>query len=67
MQQLRDKVKPGLVPPFYYEKDTPKTLENVEESERKYIEAYLKHPFSTDWRYFWGSFYNIVFRKKRSN
>lgn len=67
MQQLRIKVKPGLIPPFYYEQETPKTVEDVQASERRYIEAYLQHPHRTDWRYFWGSVANILFRKKRSH
>ena len=67
MKELRIKVKPGLIPPFYYEKQTPKTIDEVQESERRYIEAYLEHPFRTDWRYFWGSLTNIIFRHKRSN
>ncbi len=66
MQELRVKVKPGLIPPFYYERQTPVTLEDVQESERRYIEAYLKHPFWTDWRYFWGIIFNIIFRHKHS-
>lgn len=67
MQQLRIKVKPGLLPPFYYEKESPKTIEDVQASERRYIEAYLKAPFRTDWRYFWGSVANILFHRKRSH
>ena len=67
MQQLRIKVKPGLFPPFYYEKETPHTVEDVQASERRYIEAYLQHPFRTDWRYFWGTVGNILFKHKRSN
>ena len=67
MQALRVQVKPGLIPPFYYEKNTPKTVEDVQDSERRYIEAYFKHPFRTDWRYFWGSTYNILFMHKHSN
>ncbi len=66
MQQLRIKVKPGLIPPFYYEKETPKTVQEVQDSERRYIEQYLQAPFRTDWRYFWGTFGNIIFRHKRS-
>ena len=66
MQTLRVKVKPGLLPPFYYDEQTPETLEEVQESERRYIEAYLERPFATDWRYFWGIVKNIVFRRKRS-
>ncbi len=64
LQELRTKTKPGLVPPFYA--DMPKTLEEIQASERKYLEAYLKHPLRTDWVYFWKAFYNILFRKARS-
>ena len=67
MQALRVKVKPGLIPPFYYERQTPATIEEVQESERRYIESYLEHPFRTDWRYFWGSLSNIIFRHKKSH
>ena len=66
MQELRTKVKPGMLPPFYYEKETPKGLDEIQESERRYIEAYLKHPFRTDWKYFWGTIYNIIIKMKRS-
>ena len=65
LQELRIKTKPGLLPPFYV--DIPETLEEIQESERRYLEAYLKHPFRTDWRYFWKIFRNIVFKRKRSN
>lgn len=66
MQELRTKVKPGMLPPFYYEKKTPMGLDEIQASERRYIEAYLEHPFLTDWRYFWGTVYNILIRSKRS-
>ncbi len=66
MQKLRTKVKPGMLPPFYYEKETPKGMDEIQASERRYIEAYLKHPFLTDWKYFWGTIYNILIRMKRS-
>jgi len=64
MQELRTKVKPGLLPPFYV--DMPDTIEEVQESEKKYIEAYLQKPLGTDWKYFWGIMGNIVFKNKRS-
>jgi lipopolysaccharide/colanic/teichoic acid biosynthesis glycosyltransferase len=67
-QELRNKRinhKPGLVPPFYA--DIPATLDEIMASELKYLDAYEKHPFRTDWRYFWKAFVNIVFRKARSN
>lgn len=67
MQHLRTKVKPGMLPPFYYEKKSPVGLEEIQASERRYIEAYLKHPFLTDWRYFWGTLYNIFIKMKRSD
>lgn len=67
MQKLRTQVKPGLLPPFYYEKETPVTLEEVQASERRYIEAYLRAPFRTDVRYFFGSIANILFLRKRSH
>jgi hypothetical protein len=67
MQELRIKVKPGLLPPFYYEKESPKDLDEIQASERRYIEAYLQHPFRTDWRYFWGTIANIILRRKHSH
>lgn len=66
MQELRTKVKPGLLPPFYYDKQTPKTIEEVQASERRYIESCLMHPVLTDIRYFWGTISNIIFRGKTS-
>lgn len=66
MQQLRTSVKPGLIPPFYYEKQTPKDLDAIQASEQRYLEAYIKHPFRTDWRYFWGTVANILFGRKHS-
>ncbi len=66
MQELRTRTKPGMLPPFYYEKNTPGTLEEIQDSERRYLEAYLQHPFKTDWRYFWGIIGNILFHRKHS-
>jgi hypothetical protein len=67
MQELRIKTKPGLLPPLYYEDEQPETLEEIQESEKKYCEAYLKHPFRTDWKYFWGIMRNIIVKHKRSH
>ena len=64
LQQLRIKTKPGLLPPFYV--DMPETLDEIQESEKRYLEAYLEHPFRTDWKYFWRIVWNIFFRGKRS-
>jgi len=64
-QKKRSTVKPGLIPPFYA--DMPKTLPEIIASEEKYIDAYKKHKFLTDCKYFRKSFCNIVFRHARSN
>ena len=66
LQTLRTRTKPGLLPPFYYEAHTPETLDEVQESERRYLEAYLKAPLRTDWRYFWGIVGNILFHRMHS-
>jgi lipopolysaccharide/colanic/teichoic acid biosynthesis glycosyltransferase len=64
LQQLRIKTKPGLLPPFYA--DMPATLEEIQESEKRYLNAYMQHPLLTDWRYFWRAVGNIVLKGKRS-
>ena len=64
LRDLRIKYKPGMLPPFYA--DMPETLEEIQESERKYLESYGKHPFRTDWKYFWNIVRTILFRHKRS-
>jgi Ca2+/Na+ antiporter len=64
LQKLRKTVVPGLVPPFYA--DLPKTFEEICESERKYINSYLRNPARTQWVYFWKAVGNIVFRGARS-
>lgn len=65
LQEKRIKTKPGLIPPFYV--DMPKTLDEIQASEDKYLDAYFKHPFRTDCKYFWKAVWNIVFRKARSS
>jgi len=65
VQNRRIMYKPGLVPPFYA--DMPADLEEIQASELKYLDSYDKHPFFTDFRYFWKSMWNILFRKARSN
>lgn len=67
MQRKHISVKPGLLPPFYYETETPATLEEIQASEERYIDAWHKRPFATDWKYFWGTVWNILFKKKRSH
>lgn len=65
VKQRRIKYKPGLIPPFYV--DLPCDLESIQASELKYLDSYDKHPFYTDFIYFWKSGWNIMFRKARSN
>jgi lipopolysaccharide/colanic/teichoic acid biosynthesis glycosyltransferase len=64
IQELRIKVKPGLVPPFYA--DLPNSFEEILESERKYVLMKLKNPIMTDVKYFYKAFVNIVFKGARS-
>ena len=64
LQEMRLRVKPGLLPPFYA--DMPKTLEEIIASEIRYLRAYEKSPWQTDWRYFWKACHNILVKKARS-
>lgn len=64
-QKKRNRFKPGLVPPFYV--DMPKTLPEIMASEDKYLDAYSRNPITTDFKYFFAAFYNIIFKKARSN
>ena len=54
-----------MLPPFYA--DMPETLDEIQESERVYCEAYQRHPQVTQFRYFGKIMANIVFRRKTSN
>ena len=67
MQEQHISVKPGLLPPFYYDEHSPVTIDDVQASEKRYIDAYHARPFATDWRYFWGTIGNILFKHKRSH
>ncbi|HQD59562.1 MAG TPA: sugar transferase, partial [Bacteroidales bacterium] len=63
-QEIRIKYKPGLIPPFYV--DLPSNLDEIIESEKKYLASYDEHPFRTDINYFFKAVYNILFKKARS-
>ena len=65
MQNMRKQVKPGIIPPFYV--DLPETLEEIQESEKKYIQSYLKHPIQTDIKYFAKACKNIIVKRLTSN
>ncbi len=64
VQQLRTQHKPGLVPPYYA--DMPNDLDEIIDSERRYLLKKLSSPYKTDIVYFWRAFYNIVFKKAHS-
>lgn len=64
LQELRTKVKPGLLPPFYA--DMPNTLEEIQQSEMRYLHSYLLSPLKTDIVYFVKCVKNIIFKGRRS-
>jgi lipopolysaccharide/colanic/teichoic acid biosynthesis glycosyltransferase len=65
LKQLRILSKPGLVPPFYA--DLPKTLDEIMDSEMRYLIEHQKHPLKTDINYFFKAWKNIIFKHARSN
>lgn len=65
LQQKRVKHKPGLLPPFYAH--MPKTLEEIQASEMKYLTECEKNgTLRTDTKYFFLILKNILFHKARS-
>jgi len=65
LQEKRIKFKPGLLPPFYA--DMPKTLEEIEASELKYLnECETIGVHKTDFKYFLLILKNIILKKARS-
>jgi lipopolysaccharide/colanic/teichoic acid biosynthesis glycosyltransferase len=65
LKQKRNNAKPGLIPPFYA--DLPITLDEIMQSELRYLDLHVKHPFKTDCSYFFKAFKNIVFKNARTN
>jgi len=63
-QERRSKFKPGLIPPFYA--DLPETIDEIEFSERQYLDSYERNPFKTDVKYFFKAMNNILLKRKRS-
>lgn len=64
LKQLRIRYKPGLIPPYYA--DLPNSLQEIMESERRYLEAYARNPFKTDVKYFFRAIRNILLKNARS-
>lgn len=65
LRRERLKFEPGLIPAIYAEK--PHSIEEVWESEKKYLREFKKHPLKTDFVYFSKIVRNIVFRGMRSS
>jgi len=65
LKEKRIDAKPGLIPPFYA--DLPVTLDEIIQSELRYLDSYKKHPFKTDCIYFFKALKNIVFKNARTN
>ena len=65
LQELRIKIKPGLIPPYYV--DLPNNFEEILLSEKKYILKKIDSPIKTDIVYFYKAILNIVIKGARSN
>ncbi|MHA1381280.1 MAG: sugar transferase [Candidatus Helarchaeota archaeon] len=64
LREMRKKIKPGLIPPFYA--DLPIKFKDIVESEMRYIQAYLKNPIKTQCVYFFKTLNNILIKGARS-
>ena len=64
LKQLRIKNKPGLIPPYYA--DLPKNIDEIMESEKKYILEFKKRPYLTDFKYLNKALFNIIIKGNRS-
>ena len=65
LQELRTQFKPGFIPPFYV--DLPKNLDEIMESERRYLNLCEKSEFKTDVKYFFLALKNVLFKGARSS
>jgi len=65
LQEMRIKVKPGLIPPFYA--DLPSNFEEIIISEERYLIQRSKNKFMTDAKYFFRALFNILFKGARSS
>ena len=65
LKKERIKMKPGLIPPYY--SDLPNSIDEVIESERRYLERRKKAPLKTDVEYFLKAMNNILLKGARSS
>lgn len=65
LKEKRQGSKPGMIPPFYA--DLPETLDEIMESELRYLDAYKLKPRKTDRKYFGKALKNIIFKRATSN
>ncbi len=65
LQELRLKQKPGCIPP-YVALNRKGSVDGVLQAEREYLTEKVKHPYTTDIKYFFKAIFNIVFKRKRS-
>ena len=65
LKQKRAIAKPGLIPPFYA--DMPVSLDEIMNSEIRYLDRYEKYSFKTDCIYFFKAMKNILFKNARTN
>ena len=64
LRELRNRNKPGLIPPYYA--DMPQDFDGLQESEYNYLINYSKNPIKTDVKYFFRAVYNILIKRARS-
>lgn len=65
LQDLRIEFKPGFVPPFYV--DLPKTMEEIMESEKKYLNQCKESELKTDLKYLIIALKNVLIKGVRSS
>ena len=65
LQELRTQFKPGFIPPFYV--DLPKTMDEIMESEKAYLNLCKNSQFKTDVKYFFLAVKNVLFKGVRSS
>ncbi len=63
--KMRLNHKPGCIPP-YVALNMKSDVESVLEAEKIYIGEKIKHPYTTDTKYFFKAIFNILIRRKRS-